>query len=287
MAEGPQVNKLRQLELQLLAVEPDPPVGRTVNHVAQLIRHGRPIATQPEPAPAIVERGNPYHGKDGKFSSGGGGGASFDDQVGAAATGQAALEAAPYNRDTEDDLTQFGSTFADTGVDGGKVGEAVYDYGNNGHASVNGALRSNGGDIHNIPETLPVTLHYSAKRVSDQVTGLDAAMHHSKLTQDVVVHRGVENPQRLFGAAANGNLSGMTFRDHGYVSTTTAGRASAEFTGNRTGIEMRILVPKGTSAISSSGLDKTELLLGRGLDFHVVHDYDVSGQRTLDVEVVR
>jgi len=220
--------------------------------------------------------------KDGKFSSGG----SFESRVAGAAAGEGALRAAPLNRDTEDHLTGDFPGFDDfegTGVPGHVIGNNIAHYGDNGHASVNGVLRS-GGDPMHPPESLPGVLHYSAKSVTDQVTSLDAAMSRSQLTADVVVHRGVGDPAKVFGATSD--LTGLRFRDHGYASTTTSGAASGEFTGNRTGVQMRILVPKGTGAISSFGLDRTELLLDRDLSFVVHRDYDVGGIRTLDVEVV-
>jgi hypothetical protein len=233
------------------------------------------------------------HGKGGGTSGGGpaAGGASagdggFESRASAAATGRAAQKAAPFNRDTEVRLAddEGFDDFAGTGVPGHRVRDALADYGDNGHRSVNGALRKVRGDTGKIPATLPGELHYSKVRVTDQVTGLDAAMSQSRLTSDIVVHRGVESPRKLFGTS--GDLTGLQFRDHGYASTTTAGKASNEFTGNRTGLQMRILVPKGTGAIGSTALDRNELLLDRALTYKVHRDYKVDGVRTVDVEVV-
>ncbi len=240
------------------------------------------------------------HGK-GKAAPGGGGdggggakgadepgAGSFEQRASKAAAGAAAEKAAPYNRDTEDHLANEPPGYDDfegSGYPGDKVGEAVYDYGNNGYAMANGALRSTGGDVAHPPETMPSVLHYTPQRVRDMTTGLDVAMAHSKLTQDVVVHRGVSDAAKLFGSSA-GNLAGLEFRDHGYVSTTTGGRVSGEFSGNRTGLQMRILAPKGTGALMSQGLDGREMLLDRGLTFKVHRDYTDQGVRTLDVEVL-
>ncbi len=233
------------------------------------------------------------HGKAKKPPGGGGeggpadegGAAKFKARASTAATGPAAQKAAPFNRETGDDRLEEGfDDFEDTGVSGSRIGDALADYGGNGHASVNGALRTNGGDPANLPESLPGVLGYSHGRVSDQITGLDAVMSRSKLTSDVVVHRGVGNTEKLFGTS--GDLTGMQFRDHGYVSTTTSGHASGEFTGNKTGLQMRILVPAGTGALGSDALDRNELLLDRGLNFQIVRDYQSDGVRTVDVEVL-
>ena len=243
-------------------------------------RHPGPCA---KPGSKAYEK---RHGKakDGPKPKGGGGSGSFEDRASKAATGPAAAKAAPYNRQTESDLTYDDDDFGGTGVSGDKVSDAAYDYGDNGYAMVNNSLRSTGGDVANPPAEMPKVLHYSPKRVTDMTTGLDAGMAHSKLDRDVVVHRGVSDASKLFGH--DGPLTGLEFRDHGYVSTTTAGGASGRYSGNKTGLEMRILVPKGTGAMGSQGFDTDELVLDRGLKFKVRREYDVGGVRTVDVEVM-
>jgi hypothetical protein len=63
--------------------------------------------------------------------------------------------------------------------------------------------------------------------------------------------------------------------------------ASAAFTGNGSGVAMRILVPAGVGAISSETLDRDEILLDRNLRFVVVRDRIVNGVRNLDLEVIQ
>lgn len=212
----------------------------------------------------------------------------FDEQkFTSAASGQAARRAMTYNFAVEDSLED--RTFGH--LTGRQVAEAVGDYGDRGYDQVNPHLRELKGRPDRFPDT-PAgiagygKLHYTAARAERLADGLDAAFAESKTTKPIVVNRGMHS-LAAFGSRANGDLTGTSFVDHGYVSTSVNRNASAEFTGNGAGVSMRILAPAGTPAISSHNLDRDELLLGRGLTFTIVRDRTVKGVRMLDVEVGR
>jgi len=87
----------------------------------------------------------------------------------------------------------------------------------------------------------------------------------------------------VFGSVAHGDMTGTTWRDHAFVSTSVAPRSVGGGLA-----QMKILVPAGTSAFSAKYLDPDEIVLDRGLTFRIVRDYGgQSGEiRHLDVEVV-
>lgn len=177
------------------------------------------------------------------------------------------------------------------GVDGGDVRAAVADYANNGYQKTNQLLRAS----EDLPTTRP-SLSDPSRRAYDVVTGVDAAMKSSKLTDDVVVYRGIANPRDTFGNAWESmqeSATGYSFTDNGYASTTVSEGVARQFAGNGAGIRMNILVPRGTSAVGITQPAGTplagerELLLNRGLTYRILNDYeDASGVRTFDVEVV-
>lgn len=123
------------------------------------------------------------------------------------------------------------------------------------------------------------------------VRELDAAMARSRLTHDIVVHRGIVDPALVFGRHSSGNLTGAVWDEFAYVSTSTAvgpARNFALFAADGEAAVMRILVPKGTGAIELSNGDyESELLLQRGLLMRVVADSGPGTRpRLLDVEVL-
>jgi ADP-ribosyltransferase exoenzyme len=192
-------------------------------------------------------------GKHDQLTHGGKGG--FDSRVAGAAAGDAALTAAALKREpTEAELS------------------AIDRYGGDGSYNINRGLRSNGGD--------PAQLEQQRHR--DAVDGMDSVMSSAHLSRDVVVYRKAAT-QDVFGSAAHGDMTGVTWRDHAFVSTSvvpcSVGGGLAQ---------MRIVVPAGTSAFSHRLLDDDEMVLDRGLTFRIVHDRGgQSGEiRHLDVEVV-
>lgn len=128
------------------------------------------------------------------------------------------------------------------------------------------------------------------------VDQIDRVMAESKLDDDVVVHRGIGDIERVFGAAAKKKLVGAEWQDDGFQSTTADAGIAERFTigeqGKRASAVMKIRVPKGTGAIQlSDDRYEAEMLLERGLRLRVVSDTGPwrrgqKGFRTIEVEVV-
>lgn len=162
-----------------------------------------------------------------------------------------------------------------------EVRQAIQDYSGGGSYAANDALRRAGGHVDQVTDW----------RARGVIQGMDRALEGAELDRDVVVVRGVTDLALTFGGREP--VAGMEWVDHGYVSTSAQFSASDMFTGVEYGItggaEMRILVPRGTRAISSNLLPyDSEIVLDRGLTFRVVRDNGVNfdGVRQLDVEIV-
>lgn len=177
----------------------------------------------------------------------------------AAASGDAALEAAPYKQWQEPD---------------GPHADAVYHYVGGGYLGINADLRVG---------------RLDDPRTKSHIKRLDEAMADSPLQADVRVVRGVRDPAVVFGDKWNDtDVTGLQWTEAGFASSSTnvgqTGRTY--FTGNA-GVRMEILVPKGTNALAVSQVGEAEVLLDRGLTYRVVRDDGiVDGVRHLVVEVV-
>lgn len=204
----------------------------------------------------------------GRFGSGGGDGgrnADFDARADRARSGQDALGAASVGLDRE----PSGLTTAQ--------GEALMTYrGMFGCQRINRGLRSGEMD----------------ERTRAEVRHIDDAMDSSRLTADVVVHRGLRDGDAVFGARFGGDLTGATWTESAYLSTSPRESFATNWARNgstvpdpsRSPIAMRILVPKGTRGVEASD---AEMLLGRGLTLRVAADHGtVDGVRRIDLEVV-
>jgi len=194
--------------------------------------------------------------KDGKFSSGGGMSSDdFDSAAAKAVTGQDALTTASLK--TEPAEPQLA---------------AINRYGGDGSYVVNADLRTQSGSADGLTSKNRTT-----------VERLDSVMESSPLTHDVIVHRHIGTGTRTFGREVDstvGDLTGMSWRDHAYTSTSVEDRGTGSHR-----IRLRILAPAGTPAFSHSRLDSDEILLGRGLKFTVVKDHGPGVVRHLDVVV--
>lgn len=180
----------------------------------------------------------------------------------AAKTGADAVAAVPY---------QMGAAGNDP-----KVDRALNRYAGQGYRQVNDQLR--GGNMFG-----PSYREQTDAWVAD----IDAAMGSSRLTDNVVVHRGVPSAAATFGSARE-NYVGMRFRDDAFVSTSANRSTAEDFAGE---VLMKVSVPRGTRAAALTARGEQEILLDRGLTFRVTGQQDVpleGGliQRHLDVEVV-
>lgn len=153
---------------------------------------------------------------------------------------------------------------------------ALREYQSSFFEAINGQLRR--GDV--------------SERVAQTVATLDQAMGVSRITRDIQVWRGVTNAERMFGDALGRDMTGLTWRELAYTSTSAAERFARDFGIKGLGsapVLMRIVVPKGTSALRLGTLnDQAEVLLERGKTFRVTADRGISpqGYRLLDIEVL-
>ena len=158
---------------------------------------------------------------------------------------------------------------------------------------INGGLRKSRGKvkkIEGIPNTGPTEVG-NTKSLQATVEVMDTVMTRSPLKSDVVVLRGVTNPQVTFGNRWSDDVSGLQWTEHAFSSTTDSDAVARQFAGSD-GVILRMLVPKGTGAIHNSESfgegAQNEYILERNLRYHVIRDHGVvDGVRTLDVEVTR
>lgn len=188
-----------------------------------------------------------------------------------AATGQKALDASPLALDLVDWA-------------GDRQLTALVAYRNNDYEAINRQLRSG--------TTGPAHGHL--------IEQMDAALEGSRLTDDVVVFRGIGDGRVAFGDRIDGDLTGVSWTERAFVSTSVDEEIAREFAFDANPgaghVLLRLVVPEGTGAVRLSGIRLSaitedvaegELLLQRGLRMRVVKDYGVvDGVRRLDVEVL-
>lgn len=263
--------------------------------------------------------------KDGKF-------APDSDGDNKPLTGQAALDAAPAKHTPDPD--GHGGSYDNArleGPEGMGTARALSEYEGVEYQTTNTTLR--GGYRKADPGDARMQ-EYQERRereVAERVADIDQTMSASRLTSDVEVERVIQHGAKVFGddwyrgvidwkekdfdeqdrqferweAGERPNLTGMKWREKGYVSTT-ADPAVTKLYGDRfkransssegEPVAMTIRVPKGTGAVQLSPIahgpkgptSEAELLLQRDLNFVVTADHgiDESGVRRLDIEVV-
>lgn len=136
--------------------------------------------------------------------------------------------------------------------------------------------------------------------------GLTSAMASKKtrLSDDIVVERGIRNPRNVFGDdwSDGGGNEGLTWDDAGFVSTTTSSAVSKHFSSaaheghiEGTPVVAKMYVPKGTNALrfgehgSNPEYDwEKEVVLDRGMRYRIMNDHglDAEGVHHVDVEVL-
>jgi hypothetical protein len=192
--------------------------------------------------------------------------AVYRTRAAAAATGDAALDAAPRSLLRGDGLTASQRS-------------SLFQYKGTGYRGVNGALRRESGQ-------LPDSWAFDFAR--DLARDIDAVMAQSALTRDVLVQRGIMRGPEIFGDRWNGSLVGAEWTEHAYLSTTAEATVSREFLQGADTARMKILVPDGTRGIELSKLDyEGEILLERGLRLRVVTDTGPGPDRVIELEVIR
>jgi phage portal protein BeeE len=195
-----------------------------------------------------------------------------------ALTGEQALEAAPikvagadFERGVEGDLAQE--------IDPDALSMYRGDY----YVVINDDLRANDWEGSDSEWTIRT---------------IDTAMENSKLTQDVMVHRGVKDMSLFRGVNTDESLVGLEYIEDAYSSTTADKAVTEEFWAPG-GAIINLRVPAGVGAIQLSDFgpppepgherpvtDEAELLLQRGLRVRITGDRVVNRIRELDAEVV-
>ncbi|GLY08245.1 ADP-ribosyltransferase [Actinoplanes sp. NBRC 101535] len=122
------------------------------------------------------------------------------------------------------------------------------------------------------------------------IAGIDDAMTGSELNADITVLRGVRQSRAMFGDRLDGDLTGMRWREDGFLSTSTDTGAIAPFSRGEDPVQMRVAVPAGTKAIDlydPRDPSEAEILIDRGHEIEVVTDRGVvDGIRQIDVRVL-
>lgn len=108
------------------------------------------------------------------------------------------------------------------------------------------------------------------RAVTPQITSIDEAMAISQTVDPITtVYRGVHDVDLVFpGGAPPGSLSGRTWTDRAFFSTSEDERIGRVFAAGENGVLMEVRVPRGTHAVRVPGLED-EILLDRNLTFRV------------------
>lgn len=213
----------------------------------------------------------------------------FDSRVSSAVTGRDALDAAPVGLPGKPKPIEQKTI---GGVPTLRVMSALSAYNSpDGYKYINNGLRNAKGDVSKLEGEPGQYAKWRTDRVREIVDSLDAGMSESRLKSDVVSYRGLKgDPRNVFGDAwsDDDDLTGLTWSDDAYSSTSTNEEVSLESFTSPGGVFMKILVPHGSNAMSIDwSASESEILLSRDSKFRVVRDNGMQeGLRFLDVEVI-
>ena len=128
------------------------------------------------------------------------------------------------------------------------------------------------------------------------VRNINSAMDESVLPESIEVWRGMNRAESLFGDRLAHDLTGFSWQEKAYSSTSTEERVAKQFVvqgaNNPTGdVLIRVSVPAGTKAVQISdefGGNQAEILLQSNTKWTIIKDngIDDRGFRRLDVEAV-
>ena len=193
---------------------------------------------------------------------------SFAERLAAAAAGIAALALAPFGLDRKPRHTDF---------EAGMV-RAVNLYTGSEYDAINRHMRH-----------MPLPYGYEADDVKGTIEALRATFDVSRLAGDAIVWRGMREGSGIFGDSLGGDLTGFSWLEEAFGSTSALEQRALNFAGRSggKGVMLRVFVPAGTGAVEASGEQlEAELLLQDKLKMIVVADHGVNadGIRYLDVE---
>lgn len=154
-----------------------------------------------------------------------------------------------------------------------------------GYEDINTALRGSNGNTSAL-----TTVMDDGVPVRDRVTQLDDLLAKSELKTSVQLNRFVDL-ENIFGDGAQTNLTGKSFIDHAFISTTTLTpdqfSTAHDYEDELDGVPMlNITAEPGVHAIAIGEVQgDNEVLLERGLTFEITNDRKINGRRVLDVTV--
>lgn len=194
---------------------------------------------------------------------------STPDEV--ALTGGDALGAAPASITTGANRRPLGISEADW-----KAGrKALVEYRGIGFTGTNSQLRDP--EFQQLPH------------VATRIEHMDRVMVASLLQSDVVLYRGIADVGRVFGSAADGDLTGAQWDELAYMSASAKLRQAREFAepGESKAGVMELRIRAGVQGVQLSSMaDQAEILLQRGLKPRVVEDRGIiNGMRYIVVEI--
>jgi hypothetical protein len=129
------------------------------------------------------------------------------------------------------------------------------------------------------------------------IAQLDSAYAESVLPAPIQTWRGMYSSRRLFGDRFDGDLTGFSWEEKGYSSTTTNEDIVNQFNleGEAENVKIRVTVDAGVQALevstetrgSADNGPQAEIALQRGLKWTIEKDngYDDTGRRLLEVRV--
>lgn len=183
--------------------------------------------------------------------------------------------------------------------------------GNIGYYDVNQGLRNAHGNVDEVvkPPSLGLAGNHSPHSDNEDLRNtihqMDAGMDAHHLDHSIVTTRVISNPAAALGSHyTEGDLSGLTWKEHGFVSTHTGtdwhtedqiirlhGGADNMYSNKYLPtVTMRILVPRGAHALNGQH-NESEVILDRGQTFRVVKDHGIDANmyntRRIDVEVIQ
>jgi 2'-5' RNA ligase len=133
-------------------------------------------------------------------------------------------------------------------------------------------------------------LHHDQKTGDTAGNNLTSALDKSELTQDMTLHRGINDGEGMLGPV--GSQVGKVGVQHSFMSTSTKEHVGQNFGGwGSKGLLLTIHAPKGAKGMDVKGVSyyssEAEILLQRGTMYHVNSDVVGSdGRRRADITIV-
>lgn len=286
----------------------DAPVGYTEDEAYAILGGDYSIITKLRDQPIIASAAFHLAGKHNQKSHGHGGQGELEQVSGRdLKKARKSYDSAVSKADASRDATRHvplgmgaGSATVD-GVSNDGVSTALSAYtGSDKSYDINSALRAASGHLDSASVPSGSSFH-STEEMHSVIRTMDAGMAASHTSSDVVTMRAVDAKAfagRLHPGVDN---SGLTWREHGFVSTTTSvetrqlhqhiiHQKSGDYSPPPT-LVMNIHIPKGSHALRGSPYEH-EIIIDRGSTFRIIHDHgikpgDINKEWHVDVELIQ